>query len=197
MAIKKENRNIPQHYNIGYVGDTKARNDDNSYQMWRSMLRRCYDLKYKKKQPTYYNCTVCEEWLSFSNFKIWYNDNYYMVDNEKMQLDKDILIKGNKIYSPQTCIIVPRNINSLFAFRKINKKHLLGVKITKNNKYEARLSIDNTYKHLGIYETELEAFNAYKTAKENNIKRVADDYKGEIPNKLYEALYNYSINITD
>lgn len=197
MATKKENRYIPQHYGIGYIGDVKSKGNTNAYNMWSGIFKRCYDLEYQNRQPTYKNCEICVEWHDFSNFEIWYNNNYYTVNDESMQLDKDILVKGNKIYSPNTCIIVPKNINNLFAFRKLNKKHLLGIKITRNKKYEARLSINNTYKHLGTYNTELEAFNVYKIAKENHIKYVADSYKDMIPNKLYNALYDYIIEVTD
>ena len=72
------------------------------YSVWHDMLGRCYNKKYQEKKPTYIGCTVCEEWHNFQNFAKWYEENYYEVNNEEMALDKDILIKGNKIYSPQT-----------------------------------------------------------------------------------------------
>ena len=79
------------------------------------MLRRCYDEKLHKKYPTYIDCKVCEEWLNFQNFAKWYYNNYYEIENEKICLDKDILHKGNKIYSPDNCVFVPNNINVLFV----------------------------------------------------------------------------------
>lgn len=80
-----------------------------SYIKWHSMLVRCYDVKSKVTRPTYDICTVCDEWLSFTNFKKWYDENY--VDG--FALDKDILVEGNKVYSPDTCRFVPQYLNNL------------------------------------------------------------------------------------
>ena len=84
--------------------------DIKSYSVWHSMLQRCYDDKYHIKHPTYEGCTVCDEWLYFSNFKKWFDENYI----EGTQLDKDIFSK-NKVYSPETCCFVPREINVLMS----------------------------------------------------------------------------------
>lgn len=80
-----------------------------SYQYWLNMLERCYSQKYHNRKPTYNGCTVCEEWLYFTNFKKWFDENY----REGFHLDKDILVKGNKIYSPSECCFVPLYINNL------------------------------------------------------------------------------------
>ena len=120
-----------------------------------------------------------------------------------MDLDKDILMKGNKIYSPDTCVFVPKNINTLFT--KSNKsrgKYPIGVYFNKDrNKFQVNC---NTFyngktqqKYLGLYNTIEDAFNAYKQSKEANIKQVADYYKENIPDNLYEAMYNYKVEITD
>ena len=105
------------------VGNFKSHNINNvvtkEYEEWRHMLERCYNIKIQKKHPTYIGCTVCEEWLNFQKFAKWWTDNHYEIKNYRMELDKDILIKGNKIYSPETCCIVPSNINTLFT--KANK----------------------------------------------------------------------------
>ena len=137
----------------------------------------------------------------YNNPKMY--DNYYEIDGQRMCIDKDILIKGNKKYSPQTCLVVPNNINVLFTKSdKTRGKCLLGVDFRKGSgKYRARCSVetDNGYKNitLGFYETELEAFNVYKNFKENHIKEIADKYKNQIPIQLYNALYNYKVEITD
>ena len=120
-----------------------------------------------------------------------------------MALDKDILVKGNKIYSPETCVFVPQNINTLFTKRnKVRGEYPIGVSFYKNtNKYLAQCNIlingKSQYKKLGYYNNIEDAFNAYKESKEANIKQVADYYKDNIPNKLYEAMYNYEVEITD
>ena len=120
-----------------------------------------------------------------------------------MNLDKDILVKNNKIYSPNTCVFVPTNINTLFT--KSNKsrgKYPIGVFFHKDaNKYEAHCSIfyngKSKLKHLGLYNTIDDAFKVYKESKEANIKQIADEYKDKIPDKLYEAMYKYEVEITD
>ena len=135
--------------------------------------------------------------MLFSNFEKWFNDNYYEIENEQMELDKDILIKGNKIYSPENCIFVPHNINTLFVKNDKKRNCLIGVFKLKENKYTSKISTMNGRKQLGTYNTEIEAFNAYKKAKEDYIKEVADLYKDKIPQKLYDAMYKYEVEITD
>lgn len=93
-----------------------------SYDVWLNMMQRCYDDEFKNRQTTYKDCTVCDEWLSFSNFKKWYDENYpqHLEDKGiKLDLDKDLLIAENKIYSPDTCIFIPHCVNS-FIIGNIN-----------------------------------------------------------------------------
>lgn len=195
-------------YNIGYLGQGKYKSRENgkstkAYEVWKKMLQRCYDPYYINKYPSYIDCYVCDEWLCFQNFAKWFYKHYYECSGEKMCLDKDILIKGNKIYSPNTCVFVPERINTLFV--KCNKtrgEYPIGVNFKKKiNKFQARCSVlkDNKNKsiYLGVYPTVNEAFLAYKQYKENYIKQVADEYKGLIPTKLYDALYKYEVEIND
>lgn len=196
-------------YKVGYLGEGKYNVSENGkktrvYQTWQNMLQRCYDEKYHEKKPTYINCGVDEDWLNFQNFAKWYEDNYYKVGNEKMCLDKDILIKHNKIYSPETCVFVPQTINSLFVKKDKNRGNsVIGTSLCKNGKYIVHCSMINPetgkskLKHLGYYETQEKAFEVYKYYKEKNIKEVADYYKNKIPEKLYNGMYNYIVEITD
>ena len=170
-----------------------------SYTHWYRMTRRVNGKDYK----TYDSVTMCEEWKCYATFEKWFNDNYYELGNEKMELDKDILIKGNKIYSPDTCIFVPHKINSLFLTSKGNRGKLpIGVGIDKecpNRPYKASFkAYTNTL--LGYFSTPEEAFNRYKEEKEFYIKKIADEYKNkypQFPQKIYDAMYNYKIEITD
>ena len=169
------------------------------------MLKRCYDPKYHEKEPTYINCKVCKEWSNFQEYGQWFIDNYYEIEGERMDLDKDILHKGNKIYSPDTCIFVPHRINTLFIKKDSNRgNYPIGVCYDKQNKkFRARCRIydfkenKSKNKHLGLYDTPEQAFNAYKEFKEQNIKNMADYYKNFIPTKLYDVLYNYQVETTD
>ena len=197
-------------FGIGYLGEGKYKSRENGkktkcYITWHSMLKRCYGTKFKEKRPTYIDCKVCEEWLCFQNFAEWYYNNYYEVKNERMCLDKDILYKGNKVYSPNTCIFVPERINTLFVKNdKIRGDYPIGVSYNKRGKkFKVSCSIydykenKKKLKHLGYYDTPNDAFEVYKHYKEKNIKQVADYYKGQIPQILYDSLYNYEVEITD
>lgn len=109
-------------FGVGYLGDghykSKIRRKSTPYyHTWRHMLERCYSKKYQEKHPTYKGCVVAEEWHNFQNFAKWYEDNYYEVEGQIIDLDKDILVKGNKTYSPQTCVFAPQSINKLFTSR--------------------------------------------------------------------------------
>lgn len=171
-----------------------------TYKVWNDMIHRCNDTKTQRKQPNYKDCTVCDEWLNFQNFAKWYEENYYEIEGHVMCLDKDILIKGNKIYSPETCCIVPHCINDLFVkSNAIRGEYPIGVGLHKHSgRYRAYIKLGTRkVKHIGYYDTISEAFNAYKTYKEDYIKQTADKFKEHLPTKVYEALYNYQVEITD
>ena len=209
-----KNKTIKSHFtptvcNVGVVGteNTMGKNSKilKSYRYWHSMLNRCYSDELKEKEPTYIGCKVCDEWLHYPNFKEWFDRNYYEIEGQKMCLDKDILVKGNKIYSPETCIIVPQSINSLFTNRKLNRgNYPIGVNWKEDNKkYQAYCNMfyedikKHKQKYLGLYNTPEEAFQVYKEFKEKYIKQVADYYKDQIPERLYEAMYKYEVDIDD
>lgn len=183
---------------VGYLGKNYiTKEDSKAYGTWHGVLERCYDLEYKKRKPTYKNCTVCDEWLNYSIFKKWYDENIYNIDDDQIHLDKDIIKKGNKCYCPQYCVFVPRRINSLFT-NGTNVRGKLPVGITLDRTtFRARLSTLNGRIDLGHYRNVEEAFDAYKTAKENYIKQVAEEYKNKIPLKLYEAMLRYEVSIDD
>lgn len=195
---------------IGYVGEGEYKMSKNGrstrvYDTWYNMLMRCYSEKTHKKQPTYIGCEADESFHNFQNFGDWDKENYYQVERERMCLDKDILLKGNKIYSPETCIYVPQTINTLFTKRQNDRgESVIGTSYHKRDKkYQAYCNLLNPEtgkskrSHLGYYDTELEAFEVYKYYKEKNIKEVADYFKEQIPSELYNELYNYIVEITD
>lgn len=202
----------PSLCGVGIVGFEKTSYGDGrtthlpSYETWQSMIKRCYSPKLQAKFPTYKGCTVCDEWKYYGNFKKWYDENYYECnDGYRMELDKDILIKGNKVYSPETCVFVSHLLNSLFL--KTNKRRgslPVGVSyIQAEKKYMATCSLydfetkTRKNKNLGLYDDPKEAFLAYKVAKEDNIKKIAEYYKSRIPEKLYNALMNYTVEADD
>ena len=191
--------------NIGYVGDGNHRTKQGGkhtpeYAVWRKMLVRCYDAKYHAIRPTYRDCSVCYDWHNFQTFADWYKENYYQIDTERMELDKDILVKGNIIYTPDRCVFVSQKINALFNRRSRDRgEHPLGVHRGKRDKrFLARChDVDGNLVRLGRFDTQEEAFSHYKAFKEQVIKLVADLYRTVIPDSLYIALYSYKVEIDD
>lgn len=193
---------------VGYLGEGKYKTRENGkntdkYEIWHSMIKRCYDSKYQEKYPTYKGCRVEDCLLNFQHMGKWIEENYYEVPGERMCLDKDILHKGNKIYSRETCIFVPNRINSLFTKRD-NDRGDCPVGVTPNSCGNYLASCRNRYGKsicLGTYSTKEEAFQVYKQYKEKVIKEVIDSYEGIIPephySRLKEAMYNYKVEIND
>lgn len=198
-------------YGIGVVGDKYEVQQSNGkrtreYAAWRNILKRSFNKEYKEKHPTYQNVTCCNDWLYYPNFYEWLHSQPNFEkwhENKKWSVDKDILIKGNKLYSPETCCLVPQNINALFTKRDNCRGNCpIGVTYNKKSKRywaqcENQLTNENSY--IGAYDTELKAFEAYKNKKEYIIKQVAEVEfaKGNITKKCYEAMMNYIVEITD
>jgi hypothetical protein len=134
------------------------------YRKWKDMITRVYSEKMHKKNPTYIGVTVCEEWLTFSNFLKWYEENYI----DGFDLDKDLKVKGNKLYSPETCMFVPPAVNRLFADKpNLNKSLPTGVSFHEpTGKYRARVN----RKYLGLFDRKEDASKAYAEAKNKEIK---------------------------
>ena len=161
-----------------------------SYNTWQHMLRRCYDSKYQAKFPTYIGCSVCYEWLNFSNFKVWYDANY----KENFELDKDILIQGNKEYGPDTCRFVPRYINNLLLDSGRSRGiYPLGVCKCKQSSGYLMQCNDGSGKQIQRYhKTVEEAVEDYSTTKKMVVKQQADRAlaEGSIQMDVYNALIN-------
>lgn len=201
QAIKSGSIKNPNHksvYGVGYfgIGEYKTsinRKATKNYVVWKDMLRRCYDYKHPEKDPTYKECLVSEEWHNFQIFSQWFDNNYI----EGFALDKDILQKGNKIYSKENCCFVPTEINSLLLKKNLNRG-VLPIGVHKSGvKFHSRLSKKNIREHIGLYETKEQAFEAYKIEKEKYIKQVAEKYKSQITEQVYQALMNYQVDIND
>lgn len=186
----------PSIYGKGILGEGFKQSESQSYcfQLWKNMLKRCYSEVSFKKSPRYEQCLTSETFNHYQQFKTWCNSQLGF-GNMGWELDKDILVKGNKIYSEDTCCFVPKEINLLLVKHdKGRGDYLLGVDYHKNRKqFRARCSD----KHLGWFNTEIEAFLAYKQAKEAYIKDVANKWKDQIDPRAYDALMKYEVEITD
>jgi hypothetical protein len=193
-------------YGVGYVGEGEHLPCINSkltpqYKKWTEILNRCYNRKNDGNLTTYEHCKMSDDWHNFQNFAKWYDENYYEISHShlscKMHIDKDILVKGNKVYSPETCVFVPQFINNIFTKREsLRGECVIGVRKVREN-YVAQITMAGKKHMLGTYKNELDAFYKYKQVKEGYIKEVANENKQYIPLKLYEALMNYEVDITD
>ena len=168
------------------------------HQLWQDMLKRCFSEKYKQRRPTYKDVTCSKEWLSMTKF---------IDDVSKMkgcglkgwELDKDIIQKGSKLYSKDTCCFVPQEINLLLTKRdNYRGEWPVGVYFHKaTGKLTAQLRINGKNKFLGLFTTPDEAFQAYKLAKEAHIKVVAEKWKHQLDERVFQALLAYEVSIAD
>jgi hypothetical protein len=157
------------------------------YARWKNMLDRSYSTKFKARNPTYEGVFVCEEWLLFSKFKAWME----LQDWEGKHLDKDILISGNKIYSPDTCVFVSAKINLFLLQRQHDRGDLLlGVYwYPRRNQFKAQIKGD-VKQHLGYFDTEYEAHVAWHDAKLNlaNILIINEGLTGNLASAILERV---------
>ena len=160
---------------------------------YHNMYSRCYRECYKKDNPSYEGVTMCDDWLDDpEEFFEWMAEEFYIVDDEKMDLDKDILVKGNKLYSPETCCFVPHRIN--LYFEKLTREPVFQ---EKTGKYRMDVMIDGKNIRIGLFDTEEEAKLAYIKYKEADLISLANEYKGRIPDKVYKAILNRKITLDD
>lgn len=174
-------------YGVGYPGmkmNTEM-SHSTSYYKWKNMVQRCYDKDvHKKYKPEYKDKSVCEEWLNYSNFKIWFDEHYVPCKNNQIDLDKDLLVQGNKIYSPETCVFLLHYQNTMFE------------RSAKDKIYENE---DGTFVIGGgkkkTYATLKEAEDIVCERNQNRIESVAEKCKGSIPMCAYEAMLNWDIRL--
>ena len=205
MQIKKgtvKDRTVPSIYGVGVVGNElvidNLGNLLKEYKLWQDMIKRCYNSEFVQKNPTYKDCHVSENFKYYPYFKEWCNQQIGF-GNEGWHLDKDILVKGNKVYSEETCCFVPREINCLLVNRRLHRgEYPVGVSYDKQrDKFVAGYSVNGVRKHLGCFTNEQEAFLVYKQAKESYIKEVAEKRKDQIDPRVYEALVSWNVEEED
>lgn len=175
-------------YGVG-VNDLYLTKISPLYRVWKSMLERCY--KNDNRHSAYKDCYVCKEWHILSNFREFFDKNYI----EGFSLDKDFIVPNNKVYSPSTCIFIPKEINSLLVKCGRDKQGKLhGVNFSKRlGKYVANVNFSNGNKriHIGVFDTMEEAEEAYISEKSAIIKYIADKYKDVLPLETYSIIINH------
>lgn len=132
------------------------------YLVWSNMINRCYAKSYSNRFKAYVGCSVDPRWYSFMNFKAWMGTQ----DWEGKHLDKDLLIEGNKVYGPDTCVFVTRELNTFLTDKSSSGgEHLLGVYKNKSGSYVAQVGSGRLHVYLGSFKTEDEAHAAYRQGK--------------------------------
>lgn len=189
-----KNPYLPSVWGMGYIGygRYKTRKDGKAsleYQTWKDMIERCYNTSFHATRPTYIGCSVCLEWLNFQVFAEWYTNHLFY--GLGYHLDKDILVEGNKIYSAETCCLVPAALNGLLNDRSNDRgNHPQGVSWYKqSSKYFAQISIDGKRKYLGFFHCPHEAEAVYKKAKQDYVKIKIEEWKGRVEDCVITALY--------
>lgn len=181
----------PKIYNIGFIGIGKYDyiNNLTAYRTWHGMIKRCYNESNFIKHPTYKDCTVHSDWHNFQNFAKWFYENY----KDGFQMDKDYTCFDNKVYSQDTCVFIPQELNKLFSYTKVSKtKTMVGVDKV-GSRFKASLNKGKNKIYLGYFDTEIEAFSAYKKAKEDYVKEQAFKFRNDIGEIVYNNLMNYIV----
>lgn len=187
VEYKQDNWN-PWYYrrsyeDCGYIG-MKHDYQEPSYLLWKNVIQRCYNKKIHVYKPEYKDKSVCEEWLNYANFKLWYDEHFISAKNNQIDLDKDLLVQGNTNYSPETCVFLVHYQNLMFEGKRgncvyVNKDGTFSVDGKKNNSYKT-------------YEEALEFVTVRQIEK---IESVAEKCKGTIPMCAYEAMMNWDVRL--
>ena len=169
------------------------------YQLWDSMLHRCSP-DHQARMPSYLGVTVHYDFIKFQNFASWCHMQIGF--SAGYELDKDILIPGNKVYGPDTCCFVPKRINTMLTYNQSNKGlYPTGVCLyrptsgyTPSKPYKAYMGLDGRTKNLGYHDTPEAAHAVYKAAKEAEVRRQALNHVDSIDPRVFAALMSYEIN---
>ena len=189
-------------YKVGVMDIPKELNKvvgtPKEYSVWNAMKQRCYNENTRKANESYKNVEISDYFKYYSNFKTWCS-NQIGFNIEGFELDKDILVKGNRMYSEHTCCFVPKEINTVLVYRRKNRgTYPVGVSYKKQTrKYLSQISKNGEVIHLGYFNTPEEAFYVYKREKEKYIKEIAEKWKDKIDPRVYDALMKWEINIDD
>lgn len=187
----------PTLHGVAYMGVGKHKAKINGknvqhYSIWTGAVCRCYCPVRLAKRPSYNGCTLSKEFLCYQNFAEWYttHESYGL----GYELDKDLLVKGNKVYSAETCTMLPKELN-LAIKDKVSKNSDLPIGVLRNKigGYTAGLKIRLKDCHLGTFNTVEEASAAYVKAKEAYVKEIALEWKDKIEPRAFEALMNWTV----
>lgn len=192
-----KNPYTPLVYGVGYVGVGAHSAQENgkqtaAYRKWVKILERCYDDKFKAKNPAYSTCTVSQEWHCFQVFAEWFHAQPNS-ENAGFEIDKDLMVLGSEIYSDSTCSFVPQEINKMLNSCAASRgEYPLGVHLNRK-RFMARVSINGESLCLGTYDTPDQAHAAYREAKKQYVRSAAEDRKDQLHPKVYASLSSWDV----
>lgn len=183
----------PVHQSVGYVGEGKYKMTRGNpvARRWSLMLGRCYNPSFRE-YPRYggRGVEVYKEWHNFQNFAEWHEKHYI----DGFEMDKDLKIKGSKVYSPDTCTFIPPCVNKLLiSSNACRGKYPVGVSLKQHPNGRPRYMAACTGQYLGYHDTPEKAFEVYKKFKESYIKKVAEEYKEVLDPCVYENLMGWEV----
>jgi len=170
-----------------------------AYMKWKAMVNRVYGKKALERNHNYFTTLCSQHFLTFSNFKAWY-DKQVGAYEKGFELDKDLLLKGCKVYSVETCILLPKEINSFIIRRCKDRQDKLPIGVSfhkQTRKFKAQINVGGKRTTLGTFTNPADAFWCYKQEKQKQAKDLAEKWKDKIDVRAYEALMNYKIDIGD
>lgn len=183
-------------YEVGNFKSRVGKVQTREYNLWKSMLMRCYGRGFHATHPHYAGCTVSENFKNFQYFAEWCN-NQIGFGKDDYHLDKDILYKGNRVYHEDLCVFVPSSLNNFYVRKNRSRgKSPIGVS-SRGGKFRAYISVDAVHSHLGWFTTEAEAFDCYKSAKEKLAKDLAISLDGIVDMRVISSLQNFTVETTD
>ena len=170
------------------------------YDLWQSMLSRCFSEKYQTRYPTYKGCNVSDNFLNYTFFYDWCQEQtgFGKVDEKGRywELEKDLLFTGNKTYSETNCVFVPHEINLFFNNHgNARGEYPVGVYFHKaSGKFKAQCKVNGKRQHLGLFNTPQEAFAVYKHFKEDLCKQLALKWQSEIDERLFNVMMKWDVS---
>lgn len=199
-----KDRMKPSLCGVGY-GILRKDSNKPAFKTWHNMINRCYSYDKVDKYATYKDCEVCDKWKNFRNFDEWYNNTYPETAEVKFELDKDMKCKGNRLYSPEHCIWIPKKLNQYIndikgacsetGYKGVSPAYKTGVGIIEG-KYEVRCADGKGKRaYLGTVTDLKIGSKMYTDYKQNQLKLLAKEYldRGLIPKETFDIICNHKI----
>lgn len=192
---------MPTVYGVGVLGEKYPAKLNGlmqkEYTVWTDMLKRCYDSKEHARYPRYIGCTTSDNFRYYEYFYEWCN-NQIGFNNPGWHLDKDLLFKGNKLYSEDTCVFLPAEINTALTSANTTRGELpIGVQLSPVGNYISSYNLGGIHYYGGTFYTVEDAFFHYKQAKEQYLQHLGYLWEPYIDPRAFLALMHYSVNIDD